>query len=100
GRYGAYVNWGKVNATIPKRTAPDSVTLSDALELIAEREGKPAAQPRKSAKRAPAKGKAQPAKSAATESAGARAKAARAKKTAAKSTPPAKPKSATSGKRG
>ena len=27
GRFGAYVNWGKVNATIPKGTAPDSVTL-------------------------------------------------------------------------
>ena len=25
GRYGAYVNWGRVNATIPKGTAPDSV---------------------------------------------------------------------------
>ena len=56
GRFGAYVNWGKVNATIPKGTAPDSVTLSHALELIAEREGKPAARPRKPAKRAPAKG--------------------------------------------
>jgi DNA topoisomerase-1 len=60
GRFGAYVNWGKVNATIPKGTAPDSVTLSHALELIAEREGKPAASPRR-----PAKGKAQPAKPAA-----------------------------------
>ena len=47
GRYGAYVNWGKVNATIPKGTAPDSITLAHALELIAEREGRPAAQPRK-----------------------------------------------------
>src|SRR5271154_4084031 len=46
GRYGAYVNWGKVNATISKGTAPDSITLSDALELIAEREGKPVAPPR------------------------------------------------------
>jgi DNA topoisomerase-1 len=49
GRYGAYVNWGRVNATIPKGTAPDSVSLSQALELIAEREGRPAAQPRKGA---------------------------------------------------
>jgi DNA topoisomerase I len=100
GRYGAYVNWGKVNATISKGTAPDSVTLSDALELIAEREGKPAAQPRKSAKRAPARGKPQPAKTAAAESAKARAKPAGAKKAAGKKTPPAKPKSAASGKRG
>src|ERR1700734_2078409 len=50
GRYGAYVNWGKVNATIPKGTAPDAITLGMALELLAEREGKPAAQPRKRAK--------------------------------------------------
>jgi topoisomerase IA-like protein len=49
GRYGAYVNWGKVNATIPKGTTPDSITLGHALELIAEREGRPAAQPRKKA---------------------------------------------------
>ncbi len=51
GRYGAYVNWGKVNATISKGTAPDSITLSDALELIAEREGKPVARPRKAGKK-------------------------------------------------
>ncbi len=29
GRYGAYVNWGKVNATIPKGQDPTSVTLDD-----------------------------------------------------------------------
>jgi DNA topoisomerase I len=101
GRYGAYVNWGKVNATISKGTAPDSIALSDALELIAEREGKPVARPRsKPAKKAPARGTAPPAKAVAAESAGARAKPASAKKAAAKKTPPAKPKSAASGKRG
>jgi DNA topoisomerase I len=99
GRYGAYVNWGKVNATISKGTAPDSVTLSDALELIADREGKPVARPRKPAKRAPARGKPQPAKAVAADSAKARAKSATAKKTAAKKAAPAKPKSA-AGKRG
>ncbi|MGB7977438.1 MAG: type I DNA topoisomerase [Roseiarcus sp.] len=98
GRFGAYVNWGKVNATIPKGTAPDSVTLSGALELIAEREGQPTARPRKSAKRAPAKGKPSPAKSA--KGAGARAKPASGKKAAAKKAPAAKPKSTASGKRG
>ena len=50
GRFGAYVNWGKVNATIPKSIAPDSVSLGQALELIAEREGRPAAPPRGEAK--------------------------------------------------
>ena len=42
GRFGPYVNWGKVNATIPKSTPPDSISLKEAVELIAEREGKPA----------------------------------------------------------
>jgi DNA topoisomerase-1 len=100
GRYGAYVNWGKVNATISKGTAPDSITLSDALELIAEREGRPVARPRKAAKSAPARGKAQKTKAGAADGPKARAKSAPAKKAAAKKAPPAKPKSAASGKRG
>jgi DNA topoisomerase-1 len=99
GRYGAYVNWGKVNATIPKGTAPDAVTLSQALDLIAEREGKPAAQLRKAAKNAPARAKPQQAKTVAAESPGARAKSGAPKKAAAKKAAPAKRKSA-GGKRG
>jgi DNA topoisomerase I len=50
GRFGAYVNWGQVNATIPKSTSPDSVTLSEALELIAEKQDRPIAPPAKSNK--------------------------------------------------
>src|SRR5580658_6740232 len=34
GRFGAYVNHGKINATIPKGTDPASLTLADALELL------------------------------------------------------------------
>ncbi len=52
GKYGPYVNWAKVNATLPKGKAADSVTLEEALVLIAEKAGK-----------APAKGKAKAAKS-------------------------------------
>ena len=38
-----YVKWGKVNATIPKsHVAGHRSRLQDAIELIAEREGKPA----------------------------------------------------------
>jgi DNA topoisomerase-1 len=37
GRYGPYVNQGKVNATIPKEIAPETVTVEQALEWIAAR---------------------------------------------------------------
>ncbi|MBE0694427.1 MAG: type I DNA topoisomerase [Aquamicrobium sp.] len=40
GRYGPYVNWGKVNATLPKGKDPASVTVEEALELIAAKGGK------------------------------------------------------------
>ncbi len=35
GRYGPYVNHGKINATLPKDTAPEDVTMEQALALIA-----------------------------------------------------------------
>lgn len=35
GKYGAYVNFGKVNATLPKGKDPASVTMDEALALIA-----------------------------------------------------------------
>ncbi|MDF2114684.1 type I DNA topoisomerase [Roseiarcaceae bacterium H3SJ34-1] len=38
GRFGAYANWGKVNATLPKGTDPEKVTLEEALALIAARQ--------------------------------------------------------------
>ena len=40
GRYGPYVNWEKVNATLPKGKDPQTVTLDEALALIAERAAK------------------------------------------------------------
>jgi DNA topoisomerase I len=40
GKYGPYVNYGKVNATLPKGKDPASVTMEDALALIAEKEAK------------------------------------------------------------
>lgn len=41
GRYGPYVNWGKINATLPKGKDPASVTLEEALELIAAKSSAP-----------------------------------------------------------
>ncbi|HYR07908.1 MAG TPA: type I DNA topoisomerase [Longimicrobium sp.] len=38
GRYGPYVKHGSVNASIPKGTGPDDVTLEQAVTLLAERE--------------------------------------------------------------
>jgi DNA topoisomerase-1 len=78
GRYGPYVNQGKVNATLPKTLQPEDVTLEQAIELIVAKGG---ARPRKSS-RSPAARKA-PAKKAAT-----------AKKPAAKAKAAARPKAA------
>ncbi|MCV2868032.1 type I DNA topoisomerase [Defluviimonas sp. WL0002] len=40
GRYGPYVKWAKINATLPKDLAPESVTLDEALALISEKAAK------------------------------------------------------------
>jgi DNA topoisomerase-1 len=40
GKYGPYVKWGKVNATLPKGLDPETVTLDEALALVAEKAGK------------------------------------------------------------
>jgi DNA topoisomerase-1 len=40
GKYGPYVNFGKVNATLPKGKDPQAVTMDEALALIAEKEAK------------------------------------------------------------
>lgn len=40
GRYGPYVKYKKINASLPKETTPDDVSLEQALELLAEREKK------------------------------------------------------------
>ena len=53
GRYGPYVNWGKINATLPKGKDPASVTLEEALELIAAKAGSA------KSKKAPARKKAE-----------------------------------------
>jgi DNA topoisomerase I len=52
GKYGAYVKHEKINATIPKEMTTESITLEQALTLIAERAAK---SPGKVKKKVPAK---------------------------------------------
>ena len=54
GRYGPYVKNGKVNATIPKEVAPETVTVEQAIEWIA---AKIAKGPKKKKKKAAPKKK-------------------------------------------
>ena len=58
GKYGAYVKHGKINATLPKDKTPETVTLDEAVALVAEREAKgPGKKPARkvAAKKTPAK---------------------------------------------
>ncbi len=59
GRFGPYVNWGKINATLPKSLSQDDVTMEDALRLIEEKGGaapkKKTATKKAATKKAPAK---------------------------------------------
>jgi DNA topoisomerase-1 len=40
GKYGPYVKWDKINATIPDTITPDDLTLAQAIDLIDERAAK------------------------------------------------------------
>ena len=73
GKYGPYVKWEKINATLPKEQDPEALSMDQAVTLIAEKAGKKGT-----------KKKAAPKKKAA-------AKKPAAKKTAAKKAPAKKP---------
>jgi DNA topoisomerase-1 len=83
GRYGPYVRWGAVNATLPKDVAPEALTLDAALALVAAKA--PAKKPSKAKPRA---------KAAAAAPAGSEGPAARPARKAAATKAPAKPKAA------
>ncbi|MBE7636878.1 type I DNA topoisomerase [Sneathiella sp. P13V-1] len=56
GRYGPYVTHGGINATIPKSSDPMTITLEEAVTLLAERAAKSGKKPKKAAaKKTPAK---------------------------------------------
>ena len=81
GKYGPYVKWEKVNATLPKEIEPADLTMERAVELIEEKLAKSPAKRKAATKKAPVK------KAAATKPA---AKKPAAKKPAAKKKAPAK----------
>ena len=94
GKYGPYVNQGKINATIPKDVAPEAVTLEQALGWIAARAEATGtkvkkAPAKKAAAKKPAAKKPATAKTAATKATATKTTAAKksaAKKPAAKKT--------------
>ncbi|ADO42899.1 type I DNA topoisomerase [Ketogulonicigenium vulgare] len=90
GRYGPYVKWEKVNATIPKDIEPEALTIEQALELITAKAGKkPAKKPAKkaaTAKAATTKAKAAP-KAKTTKAKAASADPAKPKRKTAKAAP-------------
>ncbi|MFN2306153.1 MAG: type I DNA topoisomerase [Paracoccaceae bacterium] len=67
GKYGPYVKWDKINATIPDTIEPADLTLSQAVDLIAERaakSGKKVAKKKAAPKKKPAAKEAAPKKTA------------------------------------
>ncbi|MGR3464968.1 type I DNA topoisomerase [Limimaricola sp.] len=88
GRYGPYVKWEKVNATLPKDLEPEAVTLEQAIALVDEKAakgGKKKAPAKKAAAKKPAAKKTAAKKPAAKKATG--TKTAAAKKPAAKKAP-------------
>ena len=57
GRYGPYVKHGSVNATVPAATAPETLTVEDAVTLIAAKKAKTATKGKKKASAKRSRGK-------------------------------------------
>ncbi|WP_281983724.1 type I DNA topoisomerase [Thalassorhabdomicrobium marinisediminis] len=83
GKYGPYVKWDKINATLPKDSEVDAVTLEQALELIAEKQAKKGTRRKAAPKKTAAKKTATKKKPAAKKATATKKKPA-AKKTTAK----------------
>ena len=80
GRYGPYVKWEKINATLPNGTDPQDVSLEQAVELVNAKAATKGKKKKAPAKKKPAAKKKAPAKKATAKKAP--AKKATAKKTA------------------
>ena len=55
GRYGPYVKYGKINATVPKGKEPAELTAEEAIQLIAERAAKAPVKKKRAASKSKAK---------------------------------------------
>ncbi|WP_120502248.1 type I DNA topoisomerase [Roseovarius sp. EL26] len=64
GRYGPYIKWDKVNATLPKGVEPADVTLEQAVQLVMEKAAKKGGRKKAAVKKAAPKKKATPKKAA------------------------------------
>ena len=90
GKYGPYVKWEKVNATLPKELTPEAVTLDEALALIAEKASKGGKKPARKAAKPKAEPAEKPVKTAAKKPAAKKPAAKAAPKTAAAKKPAVK----------
>ena len=90
GKYGPYVKWEKVNATLPKELTPEAVTLDEALALIAEKASKGGKKPARKAAKPKAEPAERPVKTAAKKPAAKKPAAKAAPKTAAAKKPAVK----------
>jgi DNA topoisomerase-1 len=93
GKYGPYVNWGKVNATLPKTLTQEAITLEQAVELVnakAEASGVKGPAKAKTAKAPAKKPAAQSATKPAATKTGAKTAAAKTKTAAGKAKAAAK----------
>jgi DNA topoisomerase-1 len=88
GKFGPYVSDGETNATLPDGTEPDTVTMEQALALIAERAAKGGKKKKKTAK-APKAEKAPKAKAVKAEKTNGAAKSAKKPQTKKKAAKPA-----------
>ncbi len=90
GKYGPYVSWNKVNATVPKGTNPETLSVDDAIGLLQERIAKGGGK--KVAKKAAANAAPKARAKAAADGEDAPPAKAKAKPKAAAKKAPAKPK--------
>ena len=100
GRYGPYVEHGKLRATLPAGTDAETIGLQQALDLLAEKQGRSAGKPAKAAKpagKSAAEPATEPAKAAPAKRPATKAKTAKASMAEAPAAKPAPRRKAGSG---